>query len=73
MALAVVLRSSGTSSCFALRPPVSWRLPAGGATCDFFSLVHFVFDWIYSLSDGIDSNGSRVALFPLCRFNGNVN
>ena len=36
MVLAVVLRSSGTSSCFALRPPVSWRLPAGGATCDFF-------------------------------------
>ena len=44
MALAVVLRSSGTSSCFALRPPVSWRLPAGGATCDF--LLWFTLSFI---------------------------
>ena len=35
----MVLRSSGSCSCFALRPPVSWRLPAGGATCDRIDLV----------------------------------
>ena len=70
MALAVVLRSSGSCSCFALRPPVSWRLPAGGATCEF-CLLPIVIELALSLiefshnSDKIDSNSSRVELLHL--------
>ena len=51
-------------------PPVSWRLPAGGATCEF-CLLPIVIELALSLieishsSDKIDSNSSRVELLHL--------